>query len=119
MALQAMGIRKTPNDRTFSVKSLFVARLYLLVLFLWHPVNNLSAQNSKVDSLMKLVLSQKKDTISVNHLFQLGVLYNEEGKRDSALKFVKLSNELAQKIKDKKWEAKTYNLFFEQVRCLI
>src|SRR5450432_2148618 len=68
------------------------------------------AQNTTIDSLRKILKTEKEDTNEVNTLNELGLNFIYNNDSVNAMQFTKNALTLAQKINFKKGEGTAYNL---------
>ncbi|HWY33946.1 MAG TPA: hypothetical protein VNX68_04825, partial [Nitrosopumilaceae archaeon] len=80
--------------------------VFILLLFCYSVSYS---QNSKIDSLLALLKTDKEDTGKITHLTSLSRRYNDIGEFKKSLPYSKQALELSQKIGFKYGITKSYN----------
>ena len=86
--------------------SKYIVPVFLLLLYSFA----INGQNNVIDSLRRVLQTQKEDTIKVNTLNALGTALTNISDLDSALKFANQALALSESINFKKGQAKAYGI---------
>ena len=95
-------------------KIIKVRVLICLALFIHSADSVLKSQNRKQDSLKKVVLETRSDTVKLTVLCKLGKYYGQRGYYDTAMRYTLEANLLGEKIKLASGTINKYKLFLKR-----
>ena len=88
--------------KMWKLTSPFLKSFLLVVLALFLSSDSVSAQRKKIDSLHRVLIPAKEDTVAINNLRELSSQYYWANKLDSAVLYAMQSKRLATKLNSEK-----------------